>query len=83
MVCNVVGDLLEQGYGMSIDKFVDLSTGQTVAHLAIEHSLWVVVLSEFPHGPLVGPSPFEANRSYSVIATWPQAERLRFEAPRL
>ncbi|KAJ5364030.1 uncharacterized protein N7496_009743 [Penicillium cataractarum] len=80
MFCNIVGDLTRHGYGMLVNKFVDEWTNQTVAHLTVDHDLWVVVLSEFPHGPRVGPSPFEKSTCYSISATWPETERLRFEA---
>jgi hypothetical protein len=80
IVCNILGGVRGQGYGISDNKFVDLSTGETVAHLAREHSMWVIALSEFPYGPEVGPSPFEANVGYSISAIWLQTEGLKFEA---
>lgn len=80
MLCNIIGDILTHGYGISNNRFIELSTEQTVAYLTLHYGLYVVLLSEFPHGPKVGPSPFGGTMNNLIGISWPEPERMRFEA---
>ncbi|KAF4967789.1 hypothetical protein FSARC_4722 [Fusarium sarcochroum] len=93
-ICNIIGgNIAEDGYVVTLDPdpekpnsgIIRDETGAQMAHfkrLTGPNQQIEVRLSGPPHGPEVGKSPFNPEKSYEIRANWESSERDRLETYR-